>query len=239
MMNNVLLKCDHILRRCEDYVSCSRSRITLKKVIAFIVTLIILFFIYRLFHNYGRRFSLFQSTDSKLYYSSNKKLVPINNKNGKILLDKAQGPATCLLIIRSADGQIGNRMFLFASAYGLARLHQCELYVAPWILTDLRSIFLININQTKVNLITNDSVVFNRTDIFGRYSACTLYSDLFKIPLNSTFTRYEMIGFYQAYGYFEKYRDEIEFLFQFNSGAIAKNVPLVEQLLKGLNYFFS
>ena len=42
-----------------------------------------------------------------------------------------------------------------------------------------------------------------------------------------------MVGFYQAYGYFEKYREEISFLFQFNRDSMSKNVPLVEQLLKG------
>jgi hypothetical protein len=147
--------------------------------------------------------------------------------------DKAQGPATCLIIIRSADGALGNRMFLFASAYGVARLHQCKLYVAPWILIDLRSVFLININQTKVQLTTDDSLVINQTDIYGRYSACTFYPDLFRIPFNSTFKKYEMVGFYQAYGYFEKYRDEISYLFQFNSETISKNVVFVEHLLKG------
>jgi hypothetical protein len=42
-----------------------------------------------------------------------------------------------------------------------------------------------------------------------------------------------MAGFYQAYGYFEKYREEINFLFTFNTDTIRKNVFLVEELLKG------
>lgn len=171
------------------------------------------------------------SSDSRVYFKSVQRLI--DYRNGKSILDKAQNPPTCLLIIRSADGALGNRMFLFASAYGLARLHQCELYVAPWIIYDLRSVFQININQTKVHLVTNDSVVVNRTDIYGRYSACTLYEDLFRVPLNKTYSNYEMIGFYQAYGYFEKYRDEINFLFQFNTATISLLVPFVEQLLKG------
>jgi hypothetical protein len=124
-------------------------------------------------------------------------------------------------------------MFLFASAYGLARLHQCKLWVAHGIINDLRAIFLININQTKVQFTTDDSLVVNRTDIYGRYSACTLYSDLFQIPLNSSLNRYEMVGFYQAYGYFEKYKEEIAYLFQFNQGVITKTLELVEELLKG------
>ena len=100
-------------------------------------------------------------------------------------------------------------------------------------LNDLRSVFIIDINKTKVQLTTDDSLVVNRTDIYGRYSACTFYNDLFRVPLNASFTRYEMVGFYQAYGYFERYREEIDFLFQFNSVAVARNVPLVQELLKG------
>lgn len=166
-------------------------------------------------------------------YVSHDKLVPdFVNK----IINKAQPPATCLILIRTADGAIGNRMFLFSSAYGLARLHQCELYVAPWILQDLRSIFTVHLNETPIHLITNDSIV-NQTGIYGRYSGCTLYDDLLKIPLHSNLTLYEMTGFYQAFGYFVKYRDEIDYLFQFNQPTISLVVPLVEQLLKGMIVF--
>ncbi len=205
---------------------------TYRKLISYFFGFIAFIFIYYSWLTLSP-FILSRSFNAKVYYSSLKQLIPIDKYNGKVMRDKAQGPPTCLIIIRSADGGIGNRMFLFASAYGLARLHQCQLYVAPWILIDLRSIFRIDINQTDVHLTTDDSLVVNRTDIYGRYSACTLYSDLFRIRFNSTFSRYEMIGFYQAYGYFIKYREEIAFLFQFNAGAIVRNVPLVEQLLKG------
>ena len=175
------------------------------------------------------------SVDSRVYYSSLKGLVPDSSK--KVFKDKVQGPLSCVIIIRSYDGALGNRMFLFASAYGLARLHQCSLYVAPYILTDLRSVFLVNLNQSRVHITSNDSEVINRTDVYGRYSACTLYSDLFRIPLQKNMTRYEMVGFYQAYGYFEKYRDEIKSLFQFNAGSIEGNVAVVQSLLRGQSIF--
>lgn len=148
------------------------------------------------------------------------------------IFDKAQTPATCLLLIRSADGALGNRMFLFASAYGLARLHQCDLYVAPWILRDLRTTFTLNLNETPVHLVTDDSLA-NATGFYQRYSACTLFDDLLKIPLHQNLTNYELVGFYQAYGYFIKYHDEISYLFQINQATTKNLVPLVEQLLKG------
>ncbi|CAF1933536.1 unnamed protein product [Rotaria magnacalcarata] len=232
MYNELLSKLDHLKRLSDDYIHYVQSHTTHRKLVLFIFGLIAFFIIYQFWFDQSQ-FAILKSSNSKIYYSSIRGLLLSNNNYSKNLHDKAQAPLTCLIIIRTADGALGNRMFLFASAYGLARLHQCKLYVAPWILIDLRSVFLIPINQTKVQLTTDDSVVVNRTDIYGRYSACTLYSDLFKIPLNSTFNRYEMVGFYQAYGYFEKYKEEIAFLFQFNSGAISNVVPLVDQLLKG------
>ena len=232
MQNLLASKLDYILQHRADYIRHIRVYITRKTLMIFSSSLIIFLIVCQILFNQNKNVFTW-SSDTKIYFSPNLKTFFNRFNDSTIMRDKAQGPATCLLIIRTADGAFGNRMFLFASAYGLARLHQCKLYVAPWILNDLRAIFLININQTKVQLTTDDSEVVNRTDIYGRYSACTLYSDLFRIPFNKTFSRYEMVGFYQAYGYFEKYRDEISFLFQFNSGAISKNVPLVEQLLKG------
>ena len=234
MQNVSFLKYDYIRQQSDNYLRYLRSRVTRKKLMVSSVSFILFLIIYQIFFNrYNGVYS--QSPDSKVYYLSNGKSVLNLYNNSNILHDKAQGPATCLIIIRTADGALGNRMFLFASAYGVARLHQCKLYVAPWILIDLRSVFLININNTKVQLTTDDSVVVNKTDIYGRYSACTFYEDLFRIPFNSTFQKYEMVGFYQAYGYFEKYREEVRFLFQFNSETISKNVVFVQHLLKGLN----
>jgi hypothetical protein len=219
-----------------------KSRFGANKFSAFVFSMVIaLFIIYHLIFNQN------QLKPTITFLNNN---IPLSPKFTKIysfipnnkeipeyiteVMDKVKGPAQCLIIIRTADGGIGNRMFLFASAYGLARLHQCELYVAPWILTDLRSIFTVKLNDTPVHLITNDSVV-NQTGIYGRYSACTLYDDLLKIPLHSNLTRYEMVGFYQAYGYFIKYKTELAYIFQFNQDAVQGNIPLVEQLLKGLN----
>lgn len=167
-----------------------------------------------------------------MYDFSNGKSILNSYHQTNLLRDKAQDPASCLIIIRSADGSLGNRMFLFASAYGVARLHKCQLYVNPWILSDLRSVFRLEMNETKVRLTTDDSLVVNRTNIYGRYSACTLYSDLFRIPFNESFRRYEMVGFYQAYGYFEKYREALNFLFQFNSAIMGKIFLLLQHFSK-------
>ncbi|CAF2143568.1 unnamed protein product [Rotaria magnacalcarata] len=150
---------------------------------------------------------------------------------------ESQPRVSCVFGIRYSDGAFGNRMFLFASAYGLARLHACHLYVHPWIIVDLRTTFTINLNQTPVNILNNLAEFENRTDIFRRYSACTLFSDLFKIPLPKNYTRYELVGFYQAFGYFDRFRKEIDQLFEFNSETIRLITPFVEQMIKSVwNY---
>jgi hypothetical protein len=223
-----------------DILHYFKSRLTINKFAGFVFSVFIsLFIIYHfLFHqNEVKPTIVFinnnssQTKPSHIYsFIKNEKLAPDYVKE---IIDKSQPPPTCLVMIRTVDGAIGNRMFFFASAYGLARLHQCYLYVAPWILRDLRSIFVINLNNTPVHLITNDSIV-NQTGLVKRYSACTLYDDLLKVPLSPNLTVYEMTGFYQAFGYFVKYKDEITYLFQFNQDAIKATVPLVEQLLKGL-----
>jgi len=214
------------------------------KLIVFIFSLtIVLFIIYNVLlsdkyrkhvHQYliDNRTGFFQSETSVRHiysFNQNKKIVP---EFVEQIINKAKPPSTCLIIIRTVDGAIGNRMFLFASAYGLARLHQCHLYVAPWIIRDLRSIFLVHLNETPIHLITDDRVV-NQTGIVKRYSSCTFFNDLVRIPLKENLTKYEMIGFYQAFGYFIKYKDEISHLFQFNQAAIRNVVPLVDQLLQG------
>lgn len=233
MKNLVFLHCESVIEHRNNPIRYLKTRFTRKSMTTFAIGLMIFVIIYQIL--FSRILGLSLNPNEKVYYFSDGKSTLNSYNQTNQLKDKAQGPATCLIIIRSADGAIGNRMFLFASAYGVARLHQCQLYVAPWILNDLRSVFRIEINQTKVQLTTDDSLVVNRTDIYGRYSACTFYSDLFRIPLNESFRRYEMVGFYQAFGYFEKYRDEVKFLFQFNSVAIERNVPVVATLLKGLN----
>ncbi|CAF1258453.1 unnamed protein product [Adineta ricciae] len=216
-----------------DYSRWSQSRLMNKKVPVFLISLIVLVILYVIWF-YPTK-SLFPNVlDTKIYFSSLRQSVLENMNPNLTMHDKAQGPPTCFLFIRSADGALGNRMFLFASAYGLARLHQCQLYVAPWILIDLRSVFRIEIEKTKVQLTKDDRLVVNRTDYFSRYSSCVFYPDLLRVPFNKTFQRYELNGFYQAYGYFDKYREEINFLFQFNQGAIVRNVPMVEQLMKAV-----
>jgi len=220
-----------------------KSRLTATTFTGFIFSALITLFImfHFLFHqNSVKTAIVFINNNSssielkthRYSFVTNEKLVPDYVEK---IMDKAQKPATCLILLRTVDGGIGNRMFFFASAYGLARLHQCNLYVGPWILNDLRTTFVVNINSTPVHLITNDSIV-NTTGLVQRFSACTLFDDLLKVPLNQNLTVYEMTGFYQAYGYFVKYKEEITYLFRFNRDVIQRNVPLVEQLLKGLIY---
>ena len=131
MKINSLLQYNIFRRHKEDYLRYFQTRVSQKKLLTFMFGFVIFFIIYNFLIDRSR-FVTSWSPDTKIYFSSIKNLV-LKYNNSNVMHDKAQGPATCLIIIRTADGAIGNRMFLFASAYGVARLHQCQLYVAPWI----------------------------------------------------------------------------------------------------------
>ena len=64
-------------------------------------------------------------------------------------LNTSQNPCEqirCSVILRNSGGRLGNRMFMFASAYGLARTQNCRLHVADSILKELSREFSNEIN---------------------------------------------------------------------------------------------
>ncbi|CAF1011971.1 unnamed protein product [Didymodactylos carnosus] len=99
-------------------------------------------------------------------------------------------------------------MFLFASAYGLARMHSCRLYVDPRIINELRLYFQINLCQTNIEPNTLEKLI-------QWHNACTFYSDLMKPNVLAVFNYLELKGFWQSYKYFDNYIDEIRGQFTF------------------------
>ena len=180
-----------------------------------------------LFLSKTTHYNLSLTTFGKTRFNELSSMVNVSNVH-----DHAQFPLQCWIIVQDSQGRLGNRMFLFASAYGLARLHQCHFYVNPWIIQDLRTVFLLNLTATPIHFLTDNKTISNRTDIYSRYSVCTLYDDLLRVPLDQRYIRYELTGFYQAYGYFDRYREEIGQLFQFNRQIIANITPIVMQLVQ-------
>ncbi len=59
----------------------------------------------------------------------------------------------CVIVIRPAGGRLGNRMFLFASAYGLASWHMCGLHIESDLFNNLSAIFRTKLSQLKKQII--------------------------------------------------------------------------------------
>jgi hypothetical protein len=53
----------------------------------------------------------------------------------------------CAIVIHRNGGRLGNRMFIFASAYGLARIHGCRLYASEQIVHELKGIFKMSVKE--------------------------------------------------------------------------------------------
>lgn len=129
----------------------------------------------------------------------------------------------CAVILRHSEGRLGNRMFMFASAYGLARTHACLLYVDAWILQELNSSFLIG----KTNTISKYQVD-NLKNIQQKYTICQFLPELM---LPNAIEYLELRGFWQSYGFFSKYLNEIKSLFTFHDHVALSILPFIRSSL--------
>ncbi|CAF0789179.1 unnamed protein product [Rotaria sp. Silwood1] len=130
----------------------------------------------------------------------------------------------CAVIVRNIAGRLGNRMFIFASAYGLARAHNCRLHVSKRILDELSMNF--QMKQIDQNMWLSDEEVNTLKDITTRYSGCTFIPELL-IP--NAFKTLEIIGYWQSYLYFDAYREEIREVFRSRNETLSR---LAEYLTK-------
>ena len=78
---------------------------------------------------------------------------------------------SCVIILRDSDGRIGNHMFMYASAFGLARKHGCYMYVDPIVFKNLGSIFSISPMRQLPRNISIDT-----RNILQIYTGCTRQS---------------------------------------------------------------
>jgi galactoside 2-L-fucosyltransferase 1/2 len=121
---------------------------------------------------------------------------------------------SCVVILRESGGRLGNRLFMFASAYGIARTHDCRLYLDQWIIDELNLLFEFDLTSTitldEVNLLKN---------IYSKYTVCE-FSPRFLIY--NSIKHLELKGYWQAYGYFIKYTHELKTYLQINKNVTTK-----------------
>lgn len=121
---------------------------------------------------------------------------------------------SCVVILKQQLGRLGNLMFKFASAYGLARHHRCKLYVDELYLKELNTIFELEIEHISMT----KSEYSTLTGVAGLSNhACHYLEDIMK---PNAIKYVEISGYWQAFGHFIKYTHEIRQLFTFRSEII-------------------
>jgi len=117
----------------------------------------------------------------------------------------------CVVYIKTRDGRLGNRMFMIASAYGLARLHSCHLYLTQEILNEIQTTFILDLSSlllssTTFNLMIDKS---NSTSRISKYVVCEYIRELTRPNAISKGQLFELTGFWQSYLHFIKYANEL------------------------------
>ncbi|CAF1215155.1 unnamed protein product [Didymodactylos carnosus] len=109
---------------------------------------------------------------------------------------------SCVIVLKSSGGRLGNKMFMYATAYGLTRTYHCSMYLERKAFDELRETFLVE----PIKRISDEqfSNIKNKTQALS--NGCH-YPNLSKIITNSTIL--ELSGYWQNYKYFVNYSTEI------------------------------
>jgi hypothetical protein len=110
------------------------------------------------------------------------------------------------------SGRLGNRMFSIATAYALARLHSCHLYISPFILDEIKSIFVFDLSLILLSHPIYISILRNISNPMKRIvrdTGCQYFPELMRPNAISQGTLFEVQGYWQSYLHFINYRDEL------------------------------
>ncbi|CAF1939774.1 unnamed protein product [Rotaria magnacalcarata] len=135
----------------------------------------------------------------------------------------------CNILLRQSGGRLGNRMFMFASAYGLARTHNCRLFVAQPILNELSNNFQMKPIDKKMLLPAEE--VNKLKDISNQLSICEF---LPKMLIPHVFHTLEIFGYWQSYLYFDAYREEIREFFSSRNDTLSRLSAYLTNMIAGI-----
>jgi len=123
----------------------------------------------------------------------------------------------CSIILLSSGGRLGNRMFMFASAYGLARTHNCRLHVSRSILIELSDKF--QMKSIDKNMWLSQEELNNLKNIQNKNTVCSFLPELLR---PNAFQNIELTGYWQSYLYFDAYREEIREFFSARNDTLTR-----------------
>jgi galactoside 2-L-fucosyltransferase 1/2 len=107
----------------------------------------------------------------------------------------------CSIILRKQSGRLGNCLFIFASALGLALTHSCHLHISPQIIHELNQSFALDLGRLPLGSGPNHSQPSRKL-----YNHCSFLTDLFRANSSQTL---ELTGFWQVQTYFLNHSAEI------------------------------
>lgn len=116
----------------------------------------------------------------------------------------------CVIVLVDRQGRLGNRMFIFASAMGIALAYSCQLTIDMEILNELNSIFTIDLAQIPELKVLEPVHIGPCTD--RKYNYCDYFPIVFE---KNRYHVIELTGFWQSYRFFEKYTSQIKGQFVF------------------------
>ena len=119
--------------------------------------------------------------------------------------------ARCIVVVTEVSGRLGNRMFIVASAYGLARLHSCHLYLSPKVLEDILLTFNPNFSSILISTDTFNQLNDKKTGsvTVEKDITCQYVHELSRPNAISNGQVFHVVGYWQSYLYFIKYIDEL------------------------------
>lgn len=132
----------------------------------------------------------------------------------------------CVIVLNTNVDWLGNLMFNFASAFGIAKLHDCSLYLNERIVQNLTIIFDINL-QNRIDQ-TNLNEMRQRGKLTVKYSECNFFPDLLR-PNAVSYT--ELQGHWQAFDHFLKNLDAIRYQFTFADNIVKSILPFLERYI--------
>ncbi|CAF5077345.1 unnamed protein product, partial [Rotaria sp. Silwood1] len=118
----------------------------------------------------------------------------------------------CIVYLKVRSGRLGNRMFMIASAYGLARLHSCHLYITPEIINEVHALFILDLSPFLISTIMFNSIIHNTLKpmtTIRKHAGCQYVRELTRPNAISPGHILELHGYWQSYLHFAKYSDDI------------------------------
>ena len=120
-------------------------------------------------------------------------------------------------------------MLFIASAYGLAQLHSCYLYLSPQLIKEMKPLFTFNLLLFLISLTTFNSTVYNNSKSMttkNKYVICNYIVELTRPNALSPGSILELRGFWQSYLHFAKYSNDIR------GRLFAREVSVLEKVSK-------